>query len=153
MYDMLTNNLQSSYGFSLTKNHFLQTFNGQIFLFKRTSVRVYSMVLSRFMSYGPFTQETLINLVELSSINLKIFQHEINIMFPHAEFPLDIVQKKYPNIKFQTNIDKLSWNDLTTTYYPAYIQRQKHFTFFRVLICACASVTNRSSHQSRGCRL
>lgn len=74
--------------------------------------KLYSLLFKQ-LREGPLTQEKLLSLVEMSPINVKLFQDMVSKVFPNAEFPLSLIQQRYPGIKIGlVNSDFMSWNDV-----------------------------------------
>lgn len=76
---------------------------------------------------GPFTEDLLLDFLQASHINLKIFQHTITQIFPVAKFSIEKVQARYPNVKLGAKAETLDWNDVIAVHYAAIIKKSNFF--------------------------
>lgn len=91
--------------------------------------KIYALIFNQ-LRKGPLMQKDLLQLVDFSFIDMKSFQHIITVMFPHAQFPLEMVQEKYPNVSIGLDrTNSLSWNDLIATHAASYIKKERNFPF------------------------
>lgn len=74
--------------------------------------KLLSLLLQR-LRENPLNQDKLLSLIEISPINVKLFQNMVTVIFPKANFSLEMVQQKYPGINLGLrNTTELSWNDV-----------------------------------------
>lgn len=76
---------------------------------------------------GPLNQNDLIGLLHYSTINTKVFQHIVTVMFPNAIFPLSLLTKRYSSIKIKTGKEVLGWDDLVSLHNANIIKKDPFF--------------------------
>lgn len=89
--------------------------------------KIYTVIFNK-LRYGPLKQKDLLQLVDVSFIDLKGFQHIVTVMFPEAQFSIEMVQEKYPGIAVGLKTkDSLSWDDLVATHVAFHIKHVGNF--------------------------
>lgn len=89
--------------------------------------KLYALLLNA-LREGPLNQEKLLSLMDMSTINMKLFQHTVTIMFPDAKFPLELVQNKYSKTAIGLkDTEYLSWNDLMAVHVAFLLKKQNIF--------------------------